>query len=186
MQKCKDKVVAWGECGFDYYKNAYDQAEPRLHKMMVNVFERQARLAVRLGLPLVVHARDAEEDTLQVLRECVPRDHPVHIHAFQGSSAMTSELLNMLPNCVIGVSNVVLFPHPGQAGEVAKQVPLDRLVLETDAPFLGEEPRLIPKVAAAVAKIKGLPFEDVLRATNRNCERFYGIFGKIDYWSFED
>mmetsp|Transcript_10664 Transcript_10664/g.28347 ORF Transcript_10664/g.28347 Transcript_10664/m.28347 type:complete len:500 (+) Transcript_10664:83-1582(+) len=177
LEACGDKVVAWGECGLDYHKNYYDLDDPGRHTMMLDVFARQARLAVAKGLPLVVHSRDAEEDTLKVLREHVPADHPVHIHAYQGAPWMMWEVLNSMPNAVVGVSGTILFPTAQAVHEVARQCPLERLVLETDAPYLAGEPRAIPTLARKVAELKGggVTFEQVLAITTANCERFYRI-----------
>eukprot|EP00928_Gymnodinium_smaydae_P051636 TRINITY_DN35224_c0_g1_i1.p1 TRINITY_DN35224_c0_g1~~TRINITY_DN35224_c0_g1_i1.p1 ORF type:complete len:539 (-),score=53.98 TRINITY_DN35224_c0_g1_i1:352-1968(-) len=173
--ECGHRAVAWGECGLDYYKNSWDSKRAASRKQMIDVFARQAMLAVERNLPLVVHTRDAEEDTLSVLR-LLPRDHKVHIHAFQNSVEMMHEVLRMLPNSVIGVSGMILLDFPGNSSlEIARQCPLSRMVLETDAPFLSTEPAGIPEVAVKVAQLKGIEPRDVLMAANSNCEHFYGI-----------
>merc|ERR1712190_251240 len=126
MESCRARVVAWGECGLDYCKNWAESAEPLERQRMLDVFARQARLALSLRLPLVVHSRQAEADTLQVLLECLPRDHKVHIHAYQGAVSMMLEALKLMPNCIFGASFLVAMGAEG-AVEVVKHCPLDRL-----------------------------------------------------------
>jgi len=172
IEACGAWAVGWGECGLDYYKNHYEALCDENRALMVAVFARQARLAAERRLPLVVHTRDAEEDTLLVLQDCLPREHPVHIHAFQGSVYMLMCILDMLPNAIIGISGTATF-EAGAAAEIARHCPLNRLVLETDAPYLCNEPREIPSLARCVAHIKGIKASEVLAAANRNCERFF-------------
>merc|ERR1719443_1893891 len=91
---------------------------------MIDVFAAQARLSATRGLPLVVHTREAEDDTLRVLRDCVPRDHKVHVHAFQGSVGMMRETLEMLPNCVFGVSGMLTLAWPPDCAiEIGRRSP---------------------------------------------------------------
>jgi len=174
VERCGRKVVAWGECGLDYYKNHYEAQWPENRARMVAVFARQARMAAWLGLPLVVHTRDAEEDTMAVLTSALPREHPMHIHAFQGSTAMLEEIFRLLPNAVVGVSGAIF--GVADAQRVARHVPLDRIVLETDAPYLSDEPRDVPSIARATARLKGgVSAREVLEASSRNSERVYGL-----------
>lgn len=176
LRQCGRKSVAWGECGLDYYKNFYKVDIPGEKSKMIDAFARQARLAASLGLPLVVHSRDAEEDTMEVLREALPREHHVHIHAFQGSVRMMQDVLEVFPNSVIGLSGAITFKRQDpNVVKLAKTCPLDRLVLETDAPFLSEEPSHVPRIAQAVARVRGIRAAEVLVAANRNCRRFYKL-----------
>lgn len=176
MRRSGSKVVAWGECGLDYFKNFYDVPDPKKHAQMVEVFARQARLAAKLKLPLIVHSRDAEEDTMTVLRSTLPREQGVHIHAFQGSVNMMNQVLDSFPNAVIGISGAIAMKYKNpNVLALAEQCPLDKLVLETDAPFLSEDPNDIPRIARAVARVRGLSTAEVLAASHRNCLRFYGL-----------
>lgn len=180
LRQSGPKAVGWGECGLDYYKNFYDAQQPEKRARMIEVFARQSRLAASLALPLVVHSRDAEADTLAVLHATLPREHRVHIHAFQGSVSMMKEVLDAFPNAVMGMSGAITFKHVTKdVVELARQCPLSRLVLETDAPYLSGEPRDIPRIARAVARIKGLSASEVLRACNANCKRLYNLEGRI-------
>jgi len=166
-------AVAWGECGLDYWKNYVESKCPTERRRMMDVFARQARISVEHKLPLVVHSRDAEEDTLQVLKDNVPRDHKFHIHAYQGSVSMMMEALDLFPNCVFGVSSMV-WCSPG-ALKVAQHCPLERLVLETDAPYLFEGSDELPRLAHKIAQLHGVKAATVLQQTSIACQRFYGI-----------
>lgn len=170
------RAVGWGECGLDYHKNFWDVSVPAMRAQMLEVFSRQARIAVARNLPLVVHSRDAEEDTMSVLRECVPRDYPVHIHAFQGSEQMLVEILDTMPGAMVGISGQIAMTWSAHCEGLSRRIPLERLLLETDAPFLSGKPRAIPHIAACVARARGgCSAEEVLRAANANCRRFYRL-----------
>lgn len=170
-----DKVVGWGECGLDYYKNFYDAQSLDERKKMVGVFARQAKLAVSLKLPLVVHSRDAVDDTLSVLRE-LPRNYPVHLHSFQGSLEVACTIMDLLPNCMVGLTGVITMKKVTQnMYDLARSLPLDRMLLETDAPYLSSDPAFIPKIAYRVAKLRGVTAEEVMQQTSRNCQRLYSI-----------
>merc|ERR1712113_796359 len=161
---------AWGECGLDYCKNYEESLEPAERQRMIDVFARQARLAVVRNLPLVVHSRDAEEDTLAVLKECLPREHRVHVHAYQGKVSMMREALECFPNCMFGVSGLVLLAYPVEGAiEVARHCPLERLLLETDAPYLANGPEDVPRLAKKVAELKGISAAKVMEVTSVNC-----------------
>lgn len=178
LRQCGQKAVGWGECGLDYYKNFYHLDNPKKRPRMLDVFARQARLAAGLKLPLVVHSRDAEEDTMAVLRGALLPEHKVHLHAFQGSVNMMQQVLESFPNSIIGISGVIAFKFKTPSVvELVKHCPLDRLVLESDAPFLAEDPLEIPRIARAVAMIRGITTEEVLSVTSRNCQRFYNVLG---------
>jgi len=143
---------------------------------MLDVFGRQARIAVARKLPLIIHSRDAEEDTMQVLKECLPRDHKFHIHAYRGNLSMMTEALELFPNCIFGVSGMILCAYPSEGAiEVARRCPLERLVLETDAPYLSTGSHDIPRIAKRVAKLKGLSPAKVMETTSAVCQRFYGV-----------
>lgn len=180
LQGLKDagpRAVGWGECGLDYFKNFYDLDRPGKKAEMVDVFLRQARLAASMDLPLVVHSRDAEEDTLRVFKEALPVDHPIHVHAFQGSVPFVREVLRTFPNAVFGLGEAVGW-GPGPIADIAQNCPLGRLVLETDAPYISENHSVIPGMASAVARLKGVSRKAVFDATTATCERLYRLRGR--------
>ena len=124
-------VVAVGEIGLDYY---YERAPRNVQK---EVFRRQLRLAEERGLPVEIHTRDAEEDTLALLREFQGRVRGL-LHCFTGSCNMARQALDLGFN--ISFSGIVTFKNSGELQETCKKVPLDRLHIETDAPYLSPHP----------------------------------------------
>mmetsp|Transcript_71261 Transcript_71261/g.148987 ORF Transcript_71261/g.148987 Transcript_71261/m.148987 type:complete len:545 (+) Transcript_71261:298-1932(+) len=186
IRQVKDKVVGWGECGLDYYRRQHDIAtNPSSKQLMKESFRKQATFAVKQGLPLVLHSREAEEDTLEVMYSSVPQTHRVHLHSFMGSVSTALEFLRLYPNGFIGIAGVASYPSAQVAGsavwDLVTHCPLERLLLETDGPFMapdpyrGEEstPAHIPWIAAAIAKQKQVSVEEVLAVTYRNFERMY-------------
>jgi len=176
LDACGPRAVAWGECGLDYCKNNDESLRPSERQRMMDAFARQARIAVARKLPLIVHSRDAEADTLHVLKENLPRDYKFHVHAYQGNLAMMAEALELFPNCMFGVSTMIMFAYPSEgAVDVARHCPLERLVLETDAPYLSNGSHEVPKLAKEVARLKGLSPSNVMETTSMNCQCFYGV-----------
>eukprot|EP00927_Polykrikos_kofoidii_P039432 TRINITY_DN33822_c0_g1_i1.p1 TRINITY_DN33822_c0_g1~~TRINITY_DN33822_c0_g1_i1.p1 ORF type:complete len:570 (+),score=75.44 TRINITY_DN33822_c0_g1_i1:119-1828(+) len=185
LEACGAQGVAWGECGLDYYRRGDDmKRDPTVRHRMREVFARQANLAIRRGLPLVVHSRDADADTLEILRKTVPPTHRVYLHSFMGSPTTVAEFLRRWPNSYVGIAGAISFTGGLQdAVSVLASVPIDRLLLETDGPYMapwphrGEEshPGHIPWIAEAVAKQKGIDTVEVLAFAHRNFCRFYGL-----------
>lgn len=166
------KVVAIGEIGLDYYWDS----SPR--PVQQDWFVRQMQLAKDCGLPVIVHDRDAHEDTLRLLKAERPSGV---LHAFSGSVEMAKEVLDL--GMYIGIGGVVTFQNARKTVEVAQMLPLDRLLLETDAPYLTPVPfrgrrndsTLISFVAARIAEIRGCTAEEILNATEQNAKRLFKI-----------
>lgn len=173
------KTLACGEMGLDYH---YDHS-PRDRQR--EVFARQIEIAVETKKPLVIHTREAEADTLALMRERVPRDWPVHVHCFTSSLALAEGLLADFPNLRIGFTGIVTFKNAADLREVVRRVPLDRILVETDGPWLAPEPHrgkpahpgYIPLVLAKLAEIKGVSTEEMTRITTGNAVRIYGFPG---------
>eukprot|EP00276_Gloeochaete_wittrockiana_P003546 CAMPEP_0184657158 /NCGR_PEP_ID=MMETSP0308-20130426/17019_1 /TAXON_ID=38269 /ORGANISM="Gloeochaete witrockiana, Strain SAG 46.84" /LENGTH=264 /DNA_ID=CAMNT_0027094593 /DNA_START=91 /DNA_END=885 /DNA_ORIENTATION=+ len=171
------KVVAWGECGLDYH---YDKS-PR--DVQQHVFARQIKQAVKLGKPIVVHTREAEEDTLRIMKEHVPQDWRVHVHCFTDSLAFAKNLLAHFSSLCIGFTGVITFKNAQDVQKVVSEVPLERILLETDGPFMApiphrgkpSHPGYIPFIAAKIAEIKGVNVETVFEQCRKNTLRIYGI-----------
>ncbi len=166
------KVVAVGEIGLDYYWDS----SPR--PVQQEWFVRQMQLAKEHRLPVIVHDRDAHEDTLRLLVQ----ERPTGVlHAFSGSAEMAKEVLKL--GMYIGLGGVVTFKNARKTVEVAQMVPLDRLLLETDAPYMAPEPfrgrrndsTLIAYVAEKIAEIRGCSKEDILNATEQNARQLFGM-----------
>ena len=167
------RVVAIGEIGLDYH---YEDACPR--EKQRDWFRRQLELAVELDLPVVVHDREAHEDTLRLLREVRPRGV---IHCFSGSVEMMREAVAL--GLYIGLGGAVTFKNARRPAEVAAAVPEDRLLLETDAPYMTPVPfrgkrcdsSHIAYTAARIAELRGCPVESLLAATQANARRLFGL-----------
>lgn len=184
IEVCGPQAVAWGECGLDYFRRDYELTEtPEVKLQMKNVFAAQARLAVKHQLPLVVHSRDADEDMIQILKENVPRHHHIYLHSFMGSEWAVDQLLSGWPNSFVGLAGCVTFREWGLLWDMAQSIPLDRLLVETDGPFMapepyrGEEshPGQVVWIAASIARAKGLPTAEVMAAVHNNFKYFYRL-----------
>lgn len=175
------KAIALGEVGLDY--SSHCASPPEIQK---EVFTKQANWAVTLNKPLVVHCREAETDTLQILQSCVPQDWKIHMHCYTGSSVFATRFFQEFPNLFIGMTAVVTFAKATNIHELAFDVPLDRLLLETDAPYFvpsqvadkrnkWSNPGMAIFTAQRIAEIKGVPLDEVLEAVRKNTAVFYGI-----------
>ncbi len=168
------KVAGIGEIGLDYY---WDKSFVELQQ---EVFIKQIELANELNLPLNIHDRDAHKDTFDILKEH-NKNSKVIMHCFSGSPEFAKECLK--EGWYIALGGVVTFKNAKKMKEVATEVPLDRLLLETDAPYLtpvphrGEEnqPAFVKFVAEEIAQLKGISFEDVAIATTQNTKHILGI-----------
>jgi TatD DNase family protein len=164
---------AVGEIGLDYH---YDFAPRDTQRL---VFAEQVQLAKRLGLPVVIHTREAEDDTFAVLAEAGPVAGV--FHCFTGDVRMARRALDA--GFHLSLSGIVTFPRATELKEVAAFVPIDRLVIETDSPFLApvphrgkrNEPAFVAHTAATVAQIKGIPLSELEAQTTAN---FFRLFNK--------
>lgn len=168
------KVVAVGEIGLDYY---WDKSFVELQK---EVFIKQINLANRLNLPIVVHDREAHKDCYDIVKEH-NNGSKVLFHCFSGSVEFMRECVKQ--GWYIALGGVVTFKNAVKMKEVAKEVPLDKLVLETDSPYLtpvpfrGKEnkPAYIKYVAEEIALLRNMNIEEVIDITTRNAEEFFNI-----------
>lgn len=169
----EEKVKAIGEIGLDYY---YDDNPPQVQK---ECFIKQMELAEELGLPVIIHDRDAHGDTLEIVRR-FPKVRGV-FHCFSGSREMALEVTKL--GWYVGFTGVLTFKNARRAVEAAAAVPLDRLLVETDCPYMAPEPHrgkrcdssLVPLTLAKLAEIRGLPFEEMARITTENAKRLFGM-----------
>ncbi len=167
-----EKCVAIGEIGLDYYWDV-SQKEKQLE-----TFEAQLLLANRINKPVIVHDRDAHADTLNLLKKHRPKGV---VHCFSGSPEMANEVLKI--GMYIGVGGSLTFKNARRLPEVVAQMPLERLLLETDCPYLAPVPfrgkmnrsDYIIYVAQKVAEICNIPTEQVLRASKENAQKIFGI-----------
>lgn len=166
------KVMAIGEIGLDYHYPGYDA------KLQAKLFESQLEIAKSLDMPVIVHSRDACADTYEILRKYRPKGV---VHCFSGSVETAAEALRL--GLYIGLTGVVTFKNARKAREVAESVPLERLLIETDCPYMAPEPwrskrcdsSMLVSVAEKIAEIKGIGAEKVIAATHENACRLYQI-----------
>jgi len=177
----KEKVVAIGEVGLDYY---YDFSPRDKQK---HVFEEQLGLAKELGLPVVVHCRDAFDDCLGILNEWNCRGMSVVFHCFSGDKQLAKAVLDM--GCFLSFTGTITFKKAETARQVVRYVPLERVMLETDCPYLSPEPRrkirpnepaLLVHIADKLAEIKELSVEEIAQATGQNSRLFFGMSEEVD------
>ena len=175
-ERIRDATLARavGEIGLDYH---YDLS-PR--DVQQRVFREQIGLARRLGLPVVLHTREATEDTFRILEEESAAEVGGVFHCFTGDRAMARQAIDA--GFYLSLSGIVTFPRATELHEVAKMVPLDRLLVETDSPYLApvphrgsrNEPSHVVHVADAVARLRGTTTEAVGQATQDNFDRLFG------------
>lgn len=169
------KAVAVGEIGLDYYWN-----EPE-REIQKECFIRQLHLARRTDKPVVVHSRDAAKDTLDIMRAEYGAGNPAYIHCFSYSKETARAFLEM--GCMIGIGGVVTFKNARKVKEAVSYLPMDRLLLETDCPYLAPVPhrgerndsRYLTLVAERIAEIKGISPKEVEEITGRNARSFFRI-----------
>lgn len=166
------KTVAIGEIGLDYH---WDTHPADIQKQW---FYDQLKFAEDVNLPVIVHDREAHGDTLDILKAAKPKGV---LHCFSGSVEMAREVISL--GMYIGIGGVVTFKNARKMIEVVKELPLNRLLLETDAPYLAPEPfrgkcntsDLIYFTALKIAEIKGISEKDVLKASNENIKNLFSI-----------
>lgn len=172
---CRDpKVVAIGEIGLDYY---WEENPSREHQQ--RVFRDQLALARELDMPVIVHDREAHGDSLSIVRE-FPEVRGV-FHCFSGSAEMAAELVKL--GWMVSFTGVLTYKNARKAVEAARVVPLERIMIETDSPYMAPVPHrgerndsgLVRHVCEKLAEIKGISFEECARVTRENGMRFFRL-----------
>ena len=170
------KVVGIGETGLDYY---YDKSDRNVQQ---SLFRMHIGVARETGLPLIIHTRDAEDDTAAILEDEMGKGaYPALIHCFTASAEFGKRVLDL--GLSISLSGIVTFKNAKDLQEVAKVIPADRLLVETDSPFLAPvphrgrtcEPAFVADTAQFVADLRGIGVEDLATQTTRN---FHSLFSK--------
>jgi TatD DNase family protein len=168
-----EKVIAWGEIGLDYY---YDNSPRETQR---DAFRKQLRMARERGLPAVIHTRDAEADTLTIL-EAEWTGSGI-IHCFTGSRSFAEQAIEM--GFLISFSGVVTFKNTEDLRQTARVLPPDRLLIETDSPFLApvpyrgrrNEPQYVIETARCIAEVRGVEVEEIARVTSQNFKRLFKL-----------
>jgi TatD DNase family protein len=171
--ECKPKVVAIGEIGLDYH---YDNSPREIQK---DVFKRQLHFAKEINLPVIIHSREAKKDTLDIVMESDANKGV--LHCFSGDMEMAEKAMSM--GFYISIAGPVTFKNAGRLRDIAKAIPDDYLLIETDAPYLTpepfrgrrNEPSYIVRTAAAIAELRGVTLEDISRITTINARRLFKI-----------
>ena len=180
-----EKVIAWGEIGLDYY---YDHSPRDVQR---EVFRRQIRTARDLDLPVIIHSRDADDETVEILTEEFSMQKPARskgigiMHCFGGTPEMAQALMPL--GFMISFAGNVTFKKAENLREAARVVPLDRLLIETDCPFLTpipfrgkrNEPAYVEHTARFLADFYGVSFEEIAQTTTENFVEFFGLKGRI-------
>lgn len=175
-ERCAEpKTVAIGEIGLDYYWNKEN------HEIQKYWFRRQMELAKELKLPMIVHSREAAADTLEEIQKAQSPELTGVIHCFSYSPEMAQEYLRM--GYYIGIGGVVTFKNAKKLKEVAKLVPPERILLETDCPYLSPVPNRgqrnsslnLPYVVQTLSELKGMSEEEIMQVTCENARRMYRI-----------
>lgn len=168
------KIVAIGECGLDYY---WDKTYIKEQK---NVFEKQIHIANELKKSIIVHNREAHKDTFDILISNIKNINVV-MHCFSGSYEFAKECIKQ--EFYIGIGGVITFKNAKKLHEIAKNIPLEYILLETDAPYLTpvpyrgkrNEPAYTKIIAEEIAKIRGISVEEVAKITTKNARKVFGI-----------
>lgn len=172
------KVVALGESGLDYYYSKDD-----MH-IQQESFACHLQAAKNAKLPVIVHTRDAREDTISLIKEYGCKNSAGVLHCFTESWEMAKQAMDL--NYMISISGIVTFRNANELREVVKNIPLDRLLVETDSPYLApvpfrgkpNEPKYVREVAEFIAELRGISFELLAEITTAN---FYRLFPKAKH-----
>jgi TatD DNase family protein len=170
----KEKVVAYGEIGLDFFRNL----SPR--DVQIKRFGEQLDLAEELDLPVVIHDREAHRETLEILKGWKGKKRGV-VHCFSGDRAMARQCVDL--GFFISIPGPITFPKSDKLREIVKDLPFDRLLIETDCPYLTpnphrgkrNEPAYVVHTARSIAEIKGVSLEEVGRITSQNAKEIFNL-----------
>ena len=171
----KPKVMAIGEIGLDYY---YDHSEREVQRYW---FRRQIQLALAIDKPIIIHDRDAHGDVLSILKEEEAFKTRVLLHCYSGSKEQAEQYVKL--GATLSIAGPVTYKNAHKLLEVVRAIPIEHLLIETDAPYLTpepfrgrrNEPAYVKYTAEKLAEIKGIPFEEAARRTAENAKKFFGI-----------
>lgn len=171
----ESKVVAWGEIGLDFYR---EHSSP---KGQLETFLRQLKLATDLDLPAIIHDREAHDDVLRILKKMGKGTSKGVIHCFSGDTDLAMTLIDL--GYYISIPGTVTYKKASHVKEVACNLPLERMLVETDAPFLApepkrgkrNEPRFVTFTAREIARLRKIDFEEVALQTTQNALRLFRL-----------
>ena len=172
LKKKNKKIIAFGETGLDYfYKHSKKDDQ-------ILAFEKHIEFSISENVPVIIHTRDADDDTISIIKKYYKKTKFL-IHCFTGKLDFAKNLLNL--NCLISFSGIITFKKSNDLREVVKYVPLERMLIETDSPYLSpdpfrgksNEPANVKIVAENIALIKGVSFEEACNSTTKNFKNFF-------------
>ena len=179
-QRMKDeRCVAVGEIGLDYhFLDEYPDPDKKTQKIW---FEKQLQLARELDKPVIIHSRDAAADTLEIMKKSEYSSLKYDMHCYSYSKEMVKELNKL--DCYYGIGGVITFKNAKKLIEALQEMPLNRIMLETDCPYLAPTPHrgernssyYLPLVVQRIAELKGLSYDDVVSITCENAKRFFNM-----------
>ncbi len=169
------RIVAWGEIGLDFFRNRSPKEK------QIEAFKTQLDIAHGLDLPVIIHNREADKETIEILKSHGNGIHKGVIHCFSSDYDTALTFIDM--GFYISIPGVVTFSKADKLKDVAKRIPLDRMLVETDCPFLApvpkrgkrNEPLYVTYTAEMIADLRGMPYEELAEATTRNSKNLYNI-----------
>jgi TatD DNase family protein len=172
LKKKNKKIIAFGETGLDYFYKHSEKSDQIL------AFEKHIEFSIAENVPVIIHTRDSEDDTISIIKKYY-KETKFLIHCFTGQLNFAKDLLNL--NCLISFSGIITFKKSNDLRDVVKYVPLERMLIETDSPYLSpdpfrgksNEPANVKIVAENVALIKEVSFEEVCNLTTKNFKNFF-------------
>ena len=176
LKKKNKKIIAFGETGLDYFYKRSDK------KDQIIAFEKHVEFSISEKIPVIIHSRDADDDTISIIKKYHKKTNFL-IHCFTGNLEFAKNLLNL--NCLISFSGIITFKKSNDLRDIVKYVPLEKMLIETDSPYLSpdpfrgksNEPANVKIVAETIASIKQISFEQVATSTTANFNNFF-LYGK--------
>lgn len=171
----EEKVVAWGEIGLDFFKNRSEKNK------QIDVFKDQLKIAYESSLPVIIHSRNAEEEILGILKERENTGLRGVIHCFSGDYKTAMAFIDI--GYYISIPGIVTFKNAVKLKRVAAGIPIERMLVETDAPFLApvpkrgkrNEPLFVNYTARAIAELREMDFKELASKTTENCKKLFNI-----------
>ena len=172
LKKNNKKVIAFGETGLDYFYKRSEKND------QIFAFEKHIEFSIAENVPVIIHTRDADDDTISIIKKYYKKTNFL-IHCFTGTLDFAKKLLDL--NCIISFSGIITFKKSNNLRDVVKYVPLEKMLIETDSPYLSpdpfrgksNEPANVKIVAETIASIKQISFDEVASSTTANFEKFF-------------
>ena len=171
--KENEKIIGIGETGLDFYYNNSDK------NSQIESFEQHIEASIKTKLPIIIHSRDAEDETFEILNKYKDRDLKILMHCFTGSKSFSEKLISL--NSYFSASGIITFKNSKDLQETFSHIPLDRLLIETDSPFLApvpnrgkkNEPSFIKFTAQKLAEIRNIPLPELIKLTTNNFDTLF-------------